>query len=63
LTGLEQNERVLYALFNTLNSADENDTICSTMPIKDAGTNNQVCEPVFIREEVDEEPQFLYASE
>ena len=55
MTGLEQNGRVLYALFNTLNSADENDTICSTMPVKDAGTNHQVCEPVFIREEVDEE--------
>jgi hypothetical protein len=55
LTGLEQNERVLYALFNTLNSADKNDIICSTMPVKDAGTNHQVCEPVFIREEVDEE--------
>jgi hypothetical protein len=58
LSGLEQNERVLYELFNELNSADENDIICSTISAENAGTNHQVCEPVFleeIRQEVDEE--------
>lgn len=58
LSGLEQNERVLYELFNTLNSADKNDIICSTTLAENADTNHQVCEPVFldaIRQEIDQE--------
>lgn len=58
LSGLEQNERVLYELFNKLNSADKNDIICSIVPAENADTNHQVCEPVFleeIRQEVEEE--------
>ncbi len=58
LNDLEQNERALYALFNTLNSSDENDVICSAITVEKIETKTQLCEPVFlegIRQEVDAE--------
>ncbi|GJM12387.1 MAG: hypothetical protein DHS20C12_07900 [Pseudohongiella sp.] len=58
LNELEQEERTLYALFNTLNSSDENDIVCSTTPLEKTDTQGQLCEPVFfeeLRQEVEEE--------
>ena len=55
---LEHNERALYKLFNTLNSSDANDVICSANPTENTAAIRQLCEPVFLEEirlEVDEE--------
>jgi len=58
VNNLEHNERALYKLFNTLNSSDANDVICSANPTENTAAIRQLCEPVFLEEirlEVDEE--------
>jgi hypothetical protein len=58
LNDLEQNERALYELFNALNGSDKNDIICSAVPLENADSYRQLCEPVFleeIRQEVEAE--------
>ena len=58
LSDLERHEREFYSLFNSLNSSDKNDIICSSLPETNTDANRQLCKPVFfeeIKQEVDAE--------
>lgn len=58
LDELERHEHAFYSLFNSLNSSDNNDIICSSALATNSATSRQFCKPVFfeeIRQEVDAE--------
>jgi hypothetical protein len=58
LSDLERHERAFYLLFNSLNSSDNNDIICHSVPATNSDANRQLCKPIFfeeIKQEVDAE--------